>query len=74
MLVAQVLDAQGVPDAVARRMQRSAEALLKKLSGLPVGEGPAFKPGPRRSCAELECQRVAVSAAGTPAVALLSLR
>ncbi len=74
VLVAQVLDAQGVPETVTRKMQRSAEALLKKLSGLPVGEGPAFKSGPRRSCADLECQRAVVQAAGTPAVALLSLR
>jgi hypothetical protein len=74
MLVAQVLDAPGVPEAVTRRVHRSAETLLKKLSGLPVGEGPAFKPGPRRNCADVACQRAVVSAAGSPAVALLSLR
>ncbi len=74
VLVAQVLEAQGVPDPVVRKIQRSVEALLKKLSGLPVGEGPAFKPGPRRSCADLACQRLVVAGAGTPAVALLSLR
>ncbi len=74
VLVAQVLDAQGVPDVAARRIQRSAEALLKKLSGLPVGEGPLFKPGPRRSCADVACQRTVVAAAGAPAVVLLGLR
>lgn len=75
MLVAQVLEAQGVPDAVTRRIQRSTETLLKKLSGLSVGEGPAFKSGgPRRSCADVACQKTVVAAAGSPAVALLSLR
>ena len=73
-LVVQVLDAQGVPEAVTRRIQRSAETLLKKLSGLPVAEGPAFKAGPRRSCADVPCQRAVVMAVGAPAVALLSLR
>jgi hypothetical protein len=74
VLVAQVLEAHGVPDVVTRRVQKSAETLLKKLSGLSVGEGPAFKPGPRRTCPDLPCQRAVVSAAGSPAVALLSLR
>lgn len=73
-LVPQVLDAQGVPDAATRRIQKAAEALLKKLSGLDVGEGPAFKPGPRKPCADLACQKAVVAMAGAPAVALLSLR
>jgi hypothetical protein len=74
VLVAQVLDAQGVPDAATRRIQHTAQTLLKKLSGLAVGDGPVFKPGPRRSCAELACQREVVGTAGAPAVVLLSLR
>ena len=74
VLVAQVLDAQGVPDVATRRIQRAAETLLKQLSGLPVGEGPAFKPGPRRSCTDVACQREVVAGAGAPVVALLSLR
>lgn len=74
VLVAQVLDAPGVTEATTKKIQSTAESLLKKLSGLPIGEGPAFKPGPRRSCADLACQRTVVSSAGTPAVALLSLR
>ena len=74
VLVAQVLEAPGVPDAVTRKVQRSAEGLLKKLSGLPVGEGPAYKAGPRRSCADVDCQRAVVLGAGAPAVVLLSLR
>jgi hypothetical protein len=73
-LVPLVLEAPGVPDAAARRIQRATEALLRKLSGLPVGEGPVFKPGsPKKACADLACQKDAVAAAGAPAVVLLAL-
>ncbi len=73
-LVVQVLEAQGVPDTVTRKMQKGSEALLKKLSGLQVDEGPAFKTGPRKPCGELACQRAVVATAKSDAVALLSLR
>jgi len=74
VLVVQVLEAQGVPDTVTRKVQKTSEALLKKLSGLQVGEGPVFKTGPRKACGELECQRDLVATAKSDAVALLSLR
>lgn len=73
-LVPLVLEGPGVPDAAVRRIQHATEALLKKLSGLPVGEGPSSKPGaPKKACIELACQRDAVAAAGAPAVVLLTL-
>lgn len=73
-LVPQVLDAPGLPDLAAKRIQKSAEGVLKKLSGLDVGEGPAFKAGPKKTCTDAACQKAFVSAAGAPAVVLLSLR
>ncbi len=73
-LVPQILDAQGVSEAAVKKVQKSTEALLKKLSGLDVAEGPSFKPGPRKACPDVACQKAVVDAAGAPAVALLSLR
>jgi hypothetical protein len=50
-----VLDAQGVPDAVVRKVQRATEGVMKQLSGLTVVEGPAWKKGAPRRCGD-DCE------------------
>ena len=71
----QVLEVQPLPEAVTRRAQHAAAALLQTLCSLQVVSAPPGKPGaPRRSCSEAGCQREAVLAAGDSAVVLLSLR
>lgn len=72
-VVSAVLDAQGLGDGVARKAQRTTEALLRQLSGLSVGEGPAFRRGAPRRC-EADCAAEVVRGVSAPGVALLDLK
>ncbi len=72
-VVAVVLDAQGVTDVAARRVQRATEAALKQVSALSVGDGPIFKKGAPRRCDD-DCPRLLVAEAGTPGVVLLDVK
>lgn len=73
--VAAVLEAHGLSEAPVRRAQRAAEAALRAVSALKVGEGPGWKKGaPRKGCDDESCAREAVRAAGAGMVVLLSLR
>lgn len=72
-IVSAVTDAQGVSDAAVKRAQRATESALKQVSGLAVGEGPAFKKGAPRRCDD-DCARELVRAAGAPGVVLLDLK
>lgn len=73
-IVSAVLDAPGLGDGVVRRAQRGTEALLKQLSGLSVGEGPAFKRGAPRRCEGADCAAEVVRGVSAPGVALLDLK
>jgi hypothetical protein len=68
-LVAAVLDANGVPDAAVKRLQRATEAALKQASSLQVGEGPAWKKGAPKKCTD-DCARSLVESLGGAAVLL----
>lgn len=68
-LVAAVLDANGVPDAAVKRLQRATEAALKQASSLQVGEGPAWKKGAPKKCTD-DCARALVESLGGAAVLL----
>jgi hypothetical protein len=50
-----VNEAQGLPDAMVRKVQRATEAALKQLSGFTVVEGPAFKKGAPKRCGD-DCE------------------
>ncbi|MBX7100579.1 MAG: hypothetical protein K1X89_22885 [Myxococcaceae bacterium] len=70
-----VLDAQGLPDAAVKRLQRAVETSLKQLTAWTVTPSPSFKKDtPRRGCASPDCQRELVRATGAPAVLLLTFR
>lgn len=74
-LVSFVLDAQGMGEASARKVQRATEAALRGLSSLTVGEGPSLKASaPRRACGDDACLREVVQGVSAPGVALLNLR
>lgn len=73
-IVSAVLDAPGLGDGVVRKAQRATEAALKQLSGLAVGEGPAFKRGTPRRCEGGDCAAEVVRAVSVPGVALLDLK
>lgn len=68
-----VLDAPGVSDASVRRVQRSTEAVLKQISGLSVGEGPAFRRGAPRRCGD-DCVQQLVKNIASASVVVLDLR
>jgi hypothetical protein len=72
-LVTAVLDAPNVPDATVKKVQRATEVVLRQLSGLSVAEGPAFKRGAPKKCAD-DCAQQLVRALGSPGVLLLELR
>lgn len=73
--VAAVLDAHGLAEGPVRRSQRAAEAALKSVSALKVGEGPAWKKGaPRKGCDDDGCAKEVVRATGAGLVVLLSLK
>jgi hypothetical protein len=70
--VSAVLDATGVPDARLERLQRATEAALKQVTGLSVGQGPAFKrDGPRR-CED--CARELVASLSSAGAVLLDVK
>ena len=68
-----VLDAPGVSDASVRRLQRAVESSLKQVSGLAVGEGPAFKKGAPKKCTD-DCARDLVGSLSAAGVVLIDLR
>ncbi len=72
-LVSAVLDANGVSDASVRRLQRATEMALKQVTGLPVGEGPAWKKGAPRRCTD-DCARELATSLSAAGVVLLDLR
>lgn len=72
-IVSAVVDAQGVSDAAIKRAQRATEAALKQLAGLSVGEGPAFKKGAPKKCAD-DCAKELVQSLSTPGVVVLDLK
>jgi hypothetical protein len=72
-IVSAVLDAQGVSDAAVKRAQRATESALKQVSGLTVGEGPAFKKGAPKKCAD-DCARDVVASLPSPNAVLLDLK
>ena len=72
-LVSAILDANGVSDAALKRAQRATENALKQVSGLPVGEGPAFKKGAPKKCSD-DCARELANSLSGAGVVLLDLR
>lgn len=72
-IVSAVVDAQGVSDAAVKRAQRATESALKQVSGLSVGEGPAFKKGAPRKCGD-DCATELVRGVPAPGVVLLDLK
>lgn len=72
-IVSAVVEAQGVSDASVRRAQRATESALKAVSGLAVGEGPAYKKGAPRKCDD-DCALELARSAGAPGVVLLDLK
>jgi hypothetical protein len=72
-MVSAVIDAQGVSDAAVKRAQRATEAALKSLTGLSVGEGPAFKKGAPKKCAD-DCAKDLVQSLSAPGVVVLDLK
>lgn len=72
-LVSAILDASGVSDASSRRAQRATETALKQVSSLSVGEGPAFKKGAPKKCAD-DCARELVGSLSAAGAVLLELR
>jgi hypothetical protein len=71
-LVCAVLDAPGVSDVAVKRLQRSTESALKQLSGLSVGEGPAYKRGAPRRCTD-DCAQQLAASTSSAGVVVLSL-
>lgn len=72
-IVAGVLDATNVPDAAVKRLQRATETALKQVSGLSVGEGPAWKKGAPRKCGD-DCARDLAGSFSPGGVVLLDLK
>ena len=68
-----VVDATGVSDASVRRVQRATEAALKQVTGLAVGEGPAFKKGAPRRCTD-DCAAELAASLSAAGVVVLDLR
>lgn len=72
-LVSAVVDATGLSEVAARRAQRATEAALKQVGSLPVGEGPGFKKGAPRKCAD-DCARELAASLGGLGAVLLELK
>ncbi len=72
-LVSAILDANGVSDVALKRAQRATESALKQVSSLAVGEGPTFKKGAPRKCAD-DCARELATSLSAAGVVLLDLR
>ncbi|MFT3840310.1 MAG: hypothetical protein QM723_25200 [Myxococcaceae bacterium] len=70
-----VYDAQGVPDVTAKRLLKLADAALKDISALEVGEGSLTRRDALKRCADaVACERDAAAKAGVPAAMLVSAR
>lgn len=72
-LVSAILEANGVSEVALKRAQRATENALKQVSSLSVGEGPAFKKGAPRKCAD-DCARELANSLSAAGVVLLDLR